>query len=168
MSLQSEIPEPKDSGSDGQQVRAEESEEISLPQQVGQPMSKTIAGLAASNSRAFGGEVASALIAGATSQMSVELDQAREELTRQRERNDQLNREISAEKIKSAVLAERINSFRSTRHLKNLGIATGSLIFGIGIQLIKSGSLESGVAGIALGTLLLLFSWLSVPKGGDK
>lgn len=168
MSSQSEVPEPKDSGSDGQQVTAKENEDVPLPQSVGQPMTDAITGLASSHSRAFGGEVASTLIAGATSQMSVELEQTRGELAEQRKKNDQLNRELSDERIKRAVLAERISSFRSTRHLKNLGIAVGTLIFGTGVQLIWSGTHETGIAGVALGTLLLLFSWFSAPKGGDK
>lgn len=168
MNLQPEVPEPEESGSDGQQVRAEDKEDLSLPQPVGRPMTDAITGLASSNSRAFGGEVASTLIAGATSQMSVELDQTRKELTEQRKQNDQLNRELSDEKIRSAVLAERISSFRSTRHLKNLGIAVGTLIFGTGVQLVRGGSQEFGIAGIAVGVLLLFFSWLSAPKGGDK
>lgn len=113
-----EVPEPEESGSDGQQVRAEDKGDLSLPQPVGRPMTDAITGLASSNSRAFGGEVASTLIAGATSQMSVELDQTRKELTEQRKQNDQLSRELSDEKIRSAVLAERISSFHSTRHLK--------------------------------------------------
>ncbi|MEW8026564.1 MAG: hypothetical protein AB2792_20695 [Candidatus Thiodiazotropha sp.] len=71
MNSQTEEPEPENSGSDGKQVRAEEVDTVKEFQPVGRPMANAISGLAASNARAFGGEVASTLIAGATSQMAV-------------------------------------------------------------------------------------------------
>ncbi|TMU22860.1 hypothetical protein E0L35_15455 [Halomonas sp. ATBC28] len=80
------VPEPEDSGSDGRQEKSDSKSEIVDLQPVGRPMEQAITGLAANNSRAFGGEVASTLIAGATSQMAVELDQIRKELHEQREK----------------------------------------------------------------------------------
>lgn len=168
MNTETNIPEPADSGSNGKQVKADIVEGFVEPQPVGRPMVKAITGLAATNARAFGGEVASALIAGATSQMAIELDQTRQELNGQRLKNEKLTSDLSNEKIKSAVLAERIDSFRSSRHLKNVGITVGSLLLGTGFQLIKSGSTAYGGAAVATGSVLLIFSWASAPKGGEK
>lgn len=162
------IPEPPDSGSNGKQVKADIAEGVVMLQPVGRSMANTITGLAATNARAFGSEITSALIAGATSQMSHELDQTRQELRDQRIKNEKLASELSNEKIKRAVLTERIDSFRSSRHLKNVSIAAGSLFFGTGVKLIDSGSTAYGVAGVAIGTLLIIFSWSSAPKGGEK
>lgn len=168
MTSTTEIPEPKDSGSDGNQQKEVESRQLVQPQQIGQPLTQAIVGLTASNSRAFGGEVAATLIAGATSQMSIELDNARLELAKQRDKNESLFSELSSEKIKRAVLEERIDSFRSSRHIKNLGVAIGSLLFGLGVQLVQEGSNSLGVAAVIGGGLLIVVSWFSVPKGGDK
>ncbi len=167
MKVQTDIPKPEDSGSDGLQTKADAAGALIEPQPVGRPMAKAITGLAASNSRAFGGEVASALIAGATSQMAVELDQTRHELSEQRQKNDRLTSDLTDEKIMSAVLAERIDSFRSSRHLKNIGISVGSLILGLGVQAIRSETFAYGIAGVAIGIVLLAFSWAAVPKGGQ-
>lgn len=163
-----DIPEPKDSGSDGSQLKEIESKSAIQPPHVGQPLSNAIAGLAASNNRAFGGEVASTLIAGATSQMAVELEKTRQDLSDQRAKNEKLYSELSAERTKCAVLAERINSYRSTRHLKNLGVAIGSLLLGLGVQLIQTDSNTLCMASLIGGTLLILASWFSAPKGGDE
>lgn len=162
-----EVPKPENSGSDGQQVKAEDSEQSAELQPVGRPLASAITGLAASHSRALGGEVASTLIAGATSQMATELEQTRSDLAKEREKNEELYKTLSEEKIRGAVLSERISSFRSSRHLKNIGIAFGSLIFGVGAQLTNDGSIAPGIAGIAIGMILMIFSWASAPKGGD-
>lgn len=169
MNTEANIPEPEDSGSNGKQVKADIVEGVVDLQPVGRrTVANAITGLAATNARAFGGEIASTLIAGATAQMANELDQTRQELNDQRNKNEKLVSDLSNEKIKSAVLAERIDSYRSSRHLKNVSIAAGSLFFGTGVQLIRSGSTASGVAGVAIGSVLLIFSWASVPKGGER
>ncbi|WP_421841855.1 hypothetical protein [Marinobacter algicola] len=131
-------------------------------------MEQAITGLAANNSRAFGGEVASTLIAGATSQMAVELDQIRRELHDQRVKNEGLMTELSDEKIKSAVLSERVKSFRSSRHLKNVGVAVGALSLSAGLQLIDNDLSAYGVAALVIGSVLLLASWMTAPRGDEK
>lgn len=163
-----EIPKPKDSGSDGNQQREVESHKMIQPQSIGQPLTQAIVGLAASNTRAFGSEVTSTLVAGAMSQMSIELENTRQELAMQRDKNEKLFLELSSERVNSAVLAERIDSFRSSRHMKNLGVAAGTILFGLGFQLIRGGSSQLGIASIIGGGLLIIVSWFSVPKGGDK
>lgn len=168
MNSEIDVPEPEDSGSDGRQEKSEHKSEVVDLQPVGRPMERAITGLAASNSRAFGGEVASTLIAGATSQMAVELDQIRKELHGQREKNERVMADLSEEKIKSAVLSERVDSFRSTRHLKNIGIAVGTLSLSVGLQLIDSNLSAYGVAALVIGSVLLLVSWMAAPKGDDK
>lgn len=164
-----DIPELADSGADGHQVKGDIIQAFVEPQPVGRPIAKAISGLAASNTRAFGSEAVSVLIVGVISQMSAELDQTRKELNDQRGKNEKLALDLLNEKIKSSVLAERIDSFRSSRHLKNVGISVGSLMLGLGAKLlITSESPAYGIVGVAIGSILILFSWASAPKGGDK
>lgn len=163
-----ELPEPEDSGSDGRQIKADTKNELIPARPLVLSVASVVAGLAVSNSRAFGGEVAATLIAGATSQMAVELEQAKHDLATLRLKNDTLVDVLTEERIQKAIMIERIDSFRSTRHLKNIGIAIGTLLLSAGFQLIKNGADSYGLCSIAFGFLLLLAGWLSAPKGGDK
>ncbi len=163
-----EVPEPEESGSDGTQRKAGASLNLVPAKPLIAPMADAIAGLAASHSRTFGGEVASTLIAGATSQMAIELNEAKHELTRLREKLESVMNALSDEKVKTAVLATRIQEFHSTRHLKNIGIAVGTLLVGIGVQLSQGVPPNYGVATIIVGALLLVVGWVSAPKEGEK
>jgi hypothetical protein len=160
------IPTPQDSGADGSQIKAEMATPKTDTQQVG--MAQAITGLAASNSRAFGGEVASTLIAGATSQMSIELMQTKQELKDLRESYSQQTQDLANERIQSAVLSERIDSYISSRHLKNISISIGSVLIGIGITLITNKLEIYGFSSLIIGAILMIFSWASAPKGGGQ
>lgn len=168
MTADTKVPDPNESGSDGLQVRDEENETPFESQQIGRPVAEAITGLAASNPRTFGSEGASALIAGVTLQLTVDLELAREEIINLRTENKQLTSELAEERVERAVLKERIGSFRSSRHLKNLGVSIGSLLVGLGIQLVLEESTAIGFAGIALGAVLLLASWSAAPKEGKE
>lgn len=169
MTEQTKVPEPNDSGSDGSQAQADATRELVLSQPLPNQIVQAITGLAASNARAFGGEVASALIAGATSQMAVELNQTKLELASLREKHESLTNTLSDERVQKAVLAERIDSFRATRHLKNIGIAVGTLLIGTGLQLVRNDAPAAySVACFIVGALLLIVGWISAPKEGGK
>ncbi len=56
------------------------------------------------------------------------------------------------------MLAERISSYRSSRHLKDLGVAIGSLLLGLGVKLIQTNSNALGMASVIGGVLLILAS----------
>jgi hypothetical protein len=83
--------------------------------------------------------------------MAVELNQTKYELAQLREKHESLTNALSDERIQKAVLTERIDAFRSTRHLKNIGIAVGTLLIGIGIQLVRADTTAYGVASIIVG-----------------
>lgn len=168
MTKPTKVPELKDSGSDGSQIQADAACELVPSQPLSYPIVNAITGLAASKSRPFGGEVASTLIAGAASQMAVELNQTKDEFAKLREKNEALTIKLADERVQKAVLVERIDAFRSTRHLKNIGIAVGTLLTGIGVQLVRADSSGYGLASIIVGALLLIVGWLSAPKEGGK
>lgn len=168
MKEDTKVPEPEDSGSDGTQTQANTSQSLVTSQSLMYPIAEAITGLASSNSRVFGGEVASTLIAGAASQMATELAQTKQELAKLREKNDTLTTDLSEERTQKAIYKERIDNYSTTRHLKNIGIAVGTLLIGVGIQLIRNNFEAYGLASIIVGALLLVVGWISVPKGGDK
>ena len=164
-----ETPEPSNSGTDGSQAEGDlTSELIEARPLEGLQIAQAIEGLAASNTRAFGGEVASALIAGVTSQLASELQYTKQDVTRLRNEIDVLKESLSGANIQKAVLEERIESYRSNRHLKNLGIFLGTTLLGVGIQLFKNELDTYGYASLIFGALLLGMCWYSAPKGGDK
>lgn len=169
MNNQKQTPEPSDSGSDGSQITGDTpSELIEARPLEGLPMAQAIEGLAASNTRAFGGEVASALIAGATTQLASELQYTKQEVSGLRKENDVLKENLSEANTRKAVLEERINSYRSNRHLRHFGIAVGTTLLGVGFELIRNNLSTYGYASLAIGALLLVLGWHSAPKGGDK
>ena len=163
-----ETPRPPDTGSDGSQTSPGSDFSLIESQPLTSHLARTIAGLAESNNRAFGGAITSALVAGATSHMARELAQAQTELACLRKKNEALTDTLSEFKSKNAVLIERIDSYRTNRHLKNLGIFAGTSILGIGIKLVIGKQNGYGLPLMVVGTLLLVLSWLSAPKGGDK
>lgn len=168
MTEKTEVPEPEDSGSDGSQKQADLARELIPAKPLTPPIAEAITGLATSHARAFGGEVAATLIAGATSQMAIELTQTKHELAQLREKHESLSNAFSDEKVRTAVLAERIEGFRSTRHLKNIGIAVGTLLVGTGVQLSRGDNPSFGIASIIVGVVLLIVGWTSAPKEGKN
>lgn len=131
-------------------------------------MAQAIEGLAASNVRAFGTEVTSALIAGATSQLASELQYAKQEISDLRKENNNLKDGFSESKIECAVLKERIHTYRASRHLRNFGIAVGTVLIGVSFKLFQNAETSYGYISLAVGALLLVLGWFSVPRGSKK
>ena len=164
-----EIPEPADSGSDGKQEKGDFSAELVEANQLQElPMAKTIQGLAASNNRAFGGEITSALIAGATTQLASELQHSKEEHAKLKEKHEKASEKLTQSRIENAVLKEKIQSFQLSRHLSNVGIAIGTGLFGIGLEFIQNNHDGYGYVSIGTGILLILLGWFASPKGMEK
>jgi len=165
-----EIPKPFNSGSDGTQIERTHSIDLVEANQLNElPLARTIRGIAASNTRAFGSEVASALIAGATSQLASELQYSKNELVQLRKQLDQLNEGFTQSKIQNAVLSERITSNQQSRHLRNLGIAIGTTLLTASISLFDSEKYQYyGFFSLIVGALLVIFGWYSPMRGGDK
>jgi len=170
MSNPENIPKPKDSGSDGSQVEDNESTELVESNQLSElSLAHTIKGIAASNTRALGTEVTSALIAGATTQMASELQYSKSENQKLQNKIDVLNEHLSDEKVENAVLKERITSSHQHRHLRNLGIAVGTTMLTVSIPLFDSQQYQTyGYVSLAIGALLVAMGWFSPVRGGGK
>lgn len=169
MSNKIKTPETTDSGSDGKQEGADSSAELVEATQLQElPMVRTIKGLAASNNRAFGGEITSALIAGATTQLASELQYSKNENTKLKNKFDQTTELLTEFRVENAILKEKIQSFQLGRHLSNVGIVVGTGLFGIGLELVNNNYGSYGYVGVGTGILLILLGWFSTPKGVGK
>lgn len=165
-----EIPLPEDSGSDGSQSTGGQSIDLVVADQLKDlPIAHTIQGIAASNSRAFGGEVASALIAGATSQLAFELRDSKNEVVKLQNKNERLMQDLSEKNVENAVLNERLTASNAMRHLRNFGIAAGTTLFTVSFSLFDTEQFQSyGYAAVTIGTLLVLAGWFTPVRGGVK
>ncbi len=168
MNRTDEIPKPSDSGADGSQILS-----ASLPNLVEatplNDLAHTIKGISASNSRAFGNEVTSALITGATTQLASELQYSKAEISKLQKKIDDQNETLKFSLIENAVLKERISASHQTRHLRNIGIAIGTTLLTTSIPLFDSTKYNSyGFVSLIIGTILLIAGWYSPAKGGDK
>jgi hypothetical protein len=165
-----EVPKPIDSGSDGSQSAGSKSPELVAADPLRElPIAHTIQGIAASNSRAFGGEVASALIAGVTSQLASELQYSKNEVVKLQDKNDQLTKQISERNVENAVLNERLTASNATRHLRNFGIAAGTTLVTVSFALFDTVQFQSyGYVAVAIGVLLVMVGWFTPVRGVDK
>ncbi|MDE0392412.1 MAG: hypothetical protein OXI57_10115 [Rhodospirillales bacterium] len=151
-----DIPKVEDSGAAGTQEatsRALVLEEQKTP--FGQtPIADTIQGLASSNARSMGGAVVANLLSGSFSQVSFELQDAKRDLQNTRGKLEEVRDELSRSKTRVAVLEERVSNTNRQKHLRNIAIAGGSILFGLAVQL---GSDELGVLPFLLGGIGLVF-----------
>lgn len=132
------IPMPDQSGSSGSQLPADNSQVFVEARPFnGLHIASAIEGLAATNTKAFGGDVASVVIAAATRQIA---------------------------QASNAVLTERIRSEGKNKHLRNLSITVGTALIGVGITLIRTGNDTYSIGAIVFGALLLLLGWFSGSK----
>lgn len=165
-----EIPKPFESGSDGSQSTGDSATELMPSDQLQElPIAHTVQGIASSKSRAFGGEVTSALIAGITSQLSTELQYSKGEILKLQSKNEQLSQQLSDERVTNAVLGERLKAFQANRHLRNIGISVGTALVATSIVLFDTEQFQSyGYVALGVGILLMLAGWFVPVRGGDK
>jgi hypothetical protein len=158
----SEIPIPQDTGSAGtQESRA--GELVALEKESpfkGLPIAQKIEGLAATNSRSMGGEVAANLLAGSFAQLSHDLQSTKQELTDIREELRHAQSDLSKANQKCAVFEDREGTDSQNRHLKNFCIFSGTTLLGMGIELYKNSFDKFGYITGGLGVLLLVFGWV--------
>lgn len=159
------IPIPDRSGSAGGQLPADSSQVFyeATPLQ-GLHLASTISGLAASNSRAFGGDVAAALIAATARQIGAECTELKLINRQLDDRVESLRDQLEVERIKGAVLTEKIRSEGRNKHLRNLAITVGTSLLGVGIALARAGRDNYSYGAITFGVLLVVLAWFSGPK----
>lgn len=156
-----EIPEVKESGGTGTQEAT--STELVLQDQESpfQPTTivESVQGLASSNARSMGGAVVATLLSGSFAQLHGELQDTKSELKDVRKDLEGARDQLSTSQKRVAVLEERVSTNSSQRHLRNTGIAGGSIILGVAIQ-IETNTFDAlpYLLG-AIGILFMLMGW---------
>ncbi len=164
------IPKPRDSGSDGSQISREQQEHLVEANQLAElPIASTIRGIAASNTKAFGSEVASALVAGTFSHLASELQSSKSEISSLRKKIESLAEELSIQKISNATLIERVNAGNQSRTMKNTGITVGTFLVTTSIAFFDSQAIGQGYgyAFLTVGAILVLAGWYAPRNGGE-
>lgn len=159
-----DVPEPDDSGSSGTQIQADDSAISLAPEHavVGRPLEKTIVGLATTNSRNMGGEVAASLLAGSFSHISHELSEARAEVKGLRKELDGVNSSLQSEKVLNATLLGRLESVENEKAIRSVCLVAGTAIAGFGVDQVRNNQMAAGITLIFIGLALSLAGWFSV------
>ena len=140
MTEEQTLPIPDKSGSSGKQLAADNKAKLPEASPLeGLHMAKTISGLASTHSRSLGGEVTSALIAGATTQLACDYQELKGKYSGLSNKYDTQRDELEKARTQKAVLAERIRSEGKNKHLRNLSITIGTSLVGTGIFLSRTG-----------------------------
>lgn len=159
------IPIPDRSGSSGNQSVADSTQSFREAQPFsGLHIATTIDGLAATNSRAFGGDVSAAIIAAATRQIHQDHSDLKLDHRRLVERNESMRDELEAARTGNAVLAEKLRSDGRNRNLRNLAITVGTSLVATGIALSRADLDRYAFGAVVFGCLLLFLGWFSGSK----
>ncbi len=161
-----QIPVPNNSGALDKQTRDTSNSELMVPSTPFEVLATTdvINGLAASNSKSFGGKVPSALIAGITQQLSNDYHELKFNFKELSEKNEKQRDILEEVKIENAVLKNTINFDRENKHLRNFAITMGTGLIGTGIFLSRSQLDTYAYGAFVVGTLFLLLGWFTGPK----
>ncbi len=163
------IPTPDKSGVSGTQIAGGLSSDLQKANPLeGLHLAKTINGLASSHSRSFGGEVRTALIAGATTQLACDYKELKEKHSTLSDNFDFQRDELEKTRIEKAILSERIKSEGRNKHLRNLSIVIGTSLIGTGIFLSRSKLDNYSFGAYGFGIILLILGWFSGPKEERK
>lgn len=165
MNEEDNIPVPDTSGSSGSQTSVSgEVELIEAKPLEGLHMARTIEGLASSHSKSLGGEVVSALLAGATNQMACDYQELKKNHKDLSNKFDNQRDELETVRTENAVFKQIINSDRQNKHLRNFSITMGTGLIGTGIYLSRSNLDNFAYGAYGIGVLLVLFGWFTGPK----
>ncbi|WP_141397434.1 hypothetical protein [Polaromonas sp. AER18D-145] len=159
MQLDGPIPTPDQSGSTGTQL-ANKADLLTEARPYGLHIAATIEGIASTNSKAFGGEIAAAFIASAARQMTQEHREIKLENRRLTDKLDTMRDELEATRTSNAVLLSQVASHGRTQHLRNFAIFLGTSLLNVAVALPKDQFIYA-VGSAAGGSLLLLLGWLS-------
>lgn len=164
-----DIPELEETGSTGDQ-KAVAGEVLppqpDIPIRFG-PMTEAVEGLASSNARAIGGQVPAAMISAFMRQQEMDLQDTKADLRSVRESLDQARSNLAKCRTHEAVLQHQVSSAATDRHLRNLGIAIGSVLLGLAVNVDPGSLLLSIIMGFA-GAVLMLAGWFLPASGRQK
>ncbi|MBO2629533.1 hypothetical protein [Shewanella algae] len=164
-----EIPSPDSSGiSGGQKTEGNISNMVGASPLEGLHLAKTITGLTSSHSRAFGGEVASAVIAGATTQLHIDHQDLKNKYEKLAIKLEEQRNELETIRTKNAVLIQKIKGEAATKHLRNFAITIGTSIVASGIFLSRNQFYDYAYGAYFVGVILLVLGWYTGPTEDEK
>ena len=101
------------------------------------------------------------MLAGAARQLEKENRELRQEVQDLRISSDSVRDKLEDERIHNAVLAERVDSEKGNKHLRNFGITVGTALASAGLFPNSIVDNEYSWVLFSAGALLLLVSWFS-------
>ena len=163
------VPVPVDSGTSGFQTEQSSTQALTPARPFSDhAIAAAIEGIAAANTRALGGEVGTALVAAATRQLVADNETLRAESRDIRLKYEAQRDLLEQHRTRSAVLEERLRADGRNRHLRNLAIAVGVGLVGVGINLARTQVDAYSIGAIAGGALLAVLGWFAGPKGDHR
>ncbi|WP_156507584.1 hypothetical protein [Halioglobus sp. HI00S01] len=165
-----DLPTPDKSGSSGEQELAtvvEPEQPIGAFEGIA-PVAHTMAGLAATNSRSLGGEVAANVLSASVSQISAELIDTKRELNHVRGQLDECRNTTSTWREKAGVLQERVKGARTARNLGNAAITLGTAAVGVAIELYRQSLNTTSYLVGAIGIAIVLLGWFAGSGGSEE
>lgn len=161
-----DIPEIEDTGSTGEQEPA--TGELLVPGQESPfpaPLMDTLRGLEAGDVYGVGGRAGFRFLTAAVALLQHELAEAKSELRATRDTLDQTRTDLAESQKDAAVLRERVSTATRGRHVRNVAIALGAALFGIGIE-VNRHSVEMSYLIWAIGVVLIAMGWI-LPRSGQ-
>lgn len=160
-----QIPTPDTSGVSNKQIKATSDTELMPSKPLeGLSIAQTIVGLSVSHTKALGGAVPAALIAGAANQLARDNQDLKTSFEKLSTKYEKQSDELSEIKIENAVLKNTINNDKQNKHLRNFAITIGTSLIGTGIFLSRSQLDTYSYGAFGIGALLFLLGWFTSSK----
>lgn len=131
------------------------------------PIVKAVEGLVASNQKSMGSVTASQLVLGSLRQINADLHDARKELRDTQRRFEDTNSELTACRIKTAVLEGKIQAIVRYRWHQNIAYTFGAALIGLAVDFFRREMPEITALLGALGLIMIIYGWLPEKNVGE-
>lgn len=169
MTDESQIPKPDESGSSGQQQRADTQQGEYLPAQwAGTPVSKAMGALAASKSTAFGSEAATAFIVANQRQAELDKNLLTKRNTELEHRLEKLRDNLEEARIRISKLEGRLEIQTRLKRVRKLLTVLAGLAVGVGTGFSLSDNTGISIAAFVAAVMCLVCSWFVEDKEGRE
>lgn len=158
------IPKPEETGGAGTQTAAAgKLEVVTDTPAYASPLSDTLYGLAATNTKLSGSDVTTKVIAASVSQLTQDLQVTRKELKEARVELNATKDALATANQDKAVLGERLANLAGARHLRNIAIMIGTALAGFGFKFVTGPSPSIGYVLLGTGAFMILIAWFVGP-----
>ena len=171
MTDESQIPKPDESGSSGQQQRADTQQGEYLPAKWAggdSPVSNAMGVLAASKSTAFGSEAATALIVANQRQAESDKNLLTKRNTELEHKLEKLRDDLEEARIRISKLEGKLETQTRLKRVRKLLTALAGLAVGVGTGFSLSDNTGISIAAFAAAVMCLFGSWFVEDKEGRE